>query len=75
MSLNADWPRYALTRYRHIGVSRLSPTLWRFVCLDWEGGGTSKNFPACIGPMYRTRAECLSDLNRYATENYPETVD
>jgi hypothetical protein len=66
------WPSYSPTRYRHIGLSRLSPGLWRWVCLDWDGGGTTPRNPAAIGPCYCTKTEALADLERYAQDSYPE---
>jgi len=68
----ADWPRYSETRYRYIGLSRVAPALWRFVSLDWEGGGTTPDSPSAIGPHYRSKGEALADLARYAEDSYPE---
>jgi hypothetical protein len=68
----ANWPDYSPTRFKYLGVSRCAPTLWRFVCLDWNGGGTTPASPAVIGPQYRTKAEALGDLARYAESSYPE---
>ncbi len=45
------------TRYPELGYAHDGPSLWRFVDLD------SGNR---IGPQYRTRAELLADLDRYA---------
>ena len=72
--MRAQWPSYSPTRYRYLGVSQCAPSLWRFVCLDFDGGGTTPTAPAVVGPQYRTKAECLADLHRYAAENYPETA-
>jgi hypothetical protein len=49
------------TRYTELGYSQFGPGLWRFITL--QDGGCSP-----VGPHYRTKAELLSDLDRYATE-------
>lgn len=63
-----SWPSYAPTRFPFLGVSQVERSLWRIVCLDWDGGGTSPRAPACIGPQYRTKGELLGDLRRFAEE-------
>lgn len=65
----AEWPKYTETRFSMLGVSKCAPGLWRFVSLDWEGGGTKPDAPSAIGPQYRTKGEAVSDLDRYAREN------
>jgi hypothetical protein len=47
------------TRYKELGYSRITRDLWRLI--DLETG-------ADIGPYYRTKAELLGDLTRYATD-------
>lgn len=72
MSKANQWPAYTQTRFRYLGLSQCAPSLWRFVCLDWQGGGTTPQAPAVIGPQYRSKLEALADLDRYGRENYPE---
>lgn len=67
----ADFPSYERTQFRYLGVSRLSRTLWRFVCLDWAGGGTRPEWPSAIGPYFRSRAEAMAALPEYGERNYP----
>jgi hypothetical protein len=47
------------TRYAELGYRKVLPTLWRIV--DMATG-------AEIGPHYRTKAELLADLARYAKD-------
>ena len=47
------------TRYPELGYQKVAPGLWRFV--DLETGST-------VGPQFKTKAELLADLARYATE-------
>jgi hypothetical protein len=49
------------TRYPELGYRQDGPSLWRIYAL---GDGR----PAGVGPQYRTRAELLADLDRYATD-------
>ena len=65
----AQWPSYSPTRFPAIGLSRLEAGLWRWVSLDWPGGGTTPDSPSAIGPQYRSKGEALADLERYATDN------
>ena len=65
----AQWPAYSPTRFQHIGLSRLERACWRWVALHWDGGGTTPDSPSAIGPQYRTKAEALADLERYARES------
>lgn len=46
------------TRFKDIGYRRDAPNLWRFVDMSTD---------ASIGPQFRTKAELLADLNRFAT--------
>ena len=47
------------TRYRELGYRRDAPDLWRIV---------DRNGDAVVGPQYRTKAELLADLDRFAAE-------
>ncbi len=47
------------TRFKELGYAKHAPNLWRI--LDSDTG-------AAIGPHYRTKAELLADLERYARE-------
>jgi hypothetical protein len=64
-----QWPQYTATRFRYVGLARCAPGLWRWVSLDWEGGGTAPDSPSVMGPQYGSKAEALGDLERYAREN------
>jgi hypothetical protein len=63
------WPSYSKTRYKYVGLSKCDANLWRFVCLDFAGGGTRENAPSVIGPHYKTKHEALADLSRYAVDS------
>jgi len=45
------------TRYPELGYANHAPSLWRII--DMETG-------AVIGPHYKSKAELLADLDRYA---------
>lgn len=45
------------TRYKELGYVHVTQNLWRLV--DLATGHV-------VGPLYRTRAELLADLDRYA---------
>ncbi len=47
------------TRFPELGYTQLSTDLWRIVSTDGN---------QCVGPEYRTKAELLADLSRYATD-------
>ena len=49
------------TRFPELGYQKHDRNLWRIVCLQGD-------VPAAIGPHYRTKAELLGDLTRYATD-------
>lgn len=49
------------TRFKELGYRKTMPGLWRFV--DAETG-------ADVGPQYRTKAELLADLERYARDSW-----
>lgn len=57
------------TRFVELGYANTGRGLWRIVALDgagadgWHGGTLN-----CVGPHYRTKAELLADLTRYAAE-------
>lgn len=57
----AQWPAFTPTRFPEIGLTQCAPDLWRWV--DTETA-------AIVGPQYRTKAEALADLERYAFENW-----
>ena len=50
------------TRYDALGYEKHAHNLWRIVNID--GDGTTH----AVGPHYRTKAELLGDLTRYASE-------
>ena len=52
------------TRFDLLGFVRLDATTWQFVSLE-EPGNTRQ-----VGPHYRTEAELLADLSRYALESW-----
>jgi hypothetical protein len=47
------------TRFAELGYRKDSSRLWRIYALDG---------PAAVGPLYRTKAELLADLERFARE-------
>lgn len=47
------------TRYDGLGFEKHAPNLWRII---------DTNTHAAVGPHYRSRAELLADLDRYARE-------
>jgi hypothetical protein len=49
------------TRFEPLGYQHVARGLWR--CVDLETG-------AHVGPQYRTKAELLADLPRYARDNW-----
>lgn len=49
------------TRFPELGYEKHGPSLWRII--DTETG-------SAVGPQYRTKAELLADLERYARDNY-----
>lgn len=49
------------TRFAQLGYRQDFRACWRVV--DLESGSS-------VGPQYRTRAELLADLERYARENW-----
>ncbi len=50
------------TQFHEFGYSETSPGLWRIWSLE------DPAHPATVGPHYRTKAELLADLDRYARE-------
>lgn len=52
------------TRYAGLGYVQLTRGVWRVVDRH-DGDG---EVPRCVGPIYRTRAELLADLDAYARE-------
>lgn len=61
-------PRPAITRTRfpELGIQQQGPRLWRFLDLTEDYGGRF----AAVGDHYRTKAEALADLERYARETW-----
>jgi hypothetical protein len=49
------------TRFAELGYRRDFENCWRFVCIETD---------ASVGPQYRTKAELLADLGRYASESW-----
>ena len=65
----ADYPAYTVTRYPGLGYSRQPlgrgfTCLWRLVAYE-----DKPEWPPCVGPQYRTKAELLGDLHAYAERN------
>jgi len=53
------------TRYAGLCYVQQDRTTWRFVSVhDCDSVAT----PAVVGPQYRTKAELLADMDRYARE-------
>lgn len=51
-------PEARPTRFRELGYRQDAPSCWRIVM--YETG-------AAVGPQYKTRAELLADLDRFAS--------
>jgi hypothetical protein len=49
------------TRYPELGYRKDGRELWRIYATDGH-------YYAAVGPHYRTRAELLGDLHRFATD-------
>ena len=49
------------TRFPALGYKMEAPGQWSIYYLE-------NDYPASVGPKYRTEKELLSDLDRYATE-------
>ena len=47
------------TRFRYLGYDKVAPNIWRI--FDLCDGRES-----AVGPIYKTRAELLADLERFA---------
>lgn len=47
------------TRYKDLGFRQDAPSLWRIIAMDTL---------CAVGPHYKTKAELLADLDRYAAE-------
>ena len=52
-------PSVRPTRYAELGYCRHAADLWRIIALDTN---------SAVGPQYKTKAELLGDLARYAAE-------
>ncbi len=55
-------PTFHSTRFSILFYAQVDRNLWRFFVRDSDNSGAS------VGPHYRTKAELLGDLTRYATE-------
>lgn len=63
----AQWPKYSATRFDILGLSQCGRSLWRYVALDEP---SKLDCPNVVGPHYRTKAEALADLERYARDGW-----
>lgn len=55
------------TRFETLGFINQLPGLWRFIDLsDYK----PQDPPRTVGPQYRTKAELLADLARYARDSW-----
>ena len=52
------------TRVPFLGLERVDKDCWRFFDLE------DASRPAAVGLCYKTKAEALADLHRYASENW-----
>jgi hypothetical protein len=70
MSLDSNrWPDARPTRFKGLGYMMLVPGCWRIVDLEQtKYNADPMNAPSCTGPAYKTKAELLADLNRFATD-------
>jgi hypothetical protein len=55
------------TRFPELGLEKQGPNLWRF--LDLSEPRIGGRFSA-VGEYYRTKAEAMGDLERYARESW-----
>lgn len=60
------------TRFDGLGYINQSKGVWRVV--DIHDAFDSSN-PRCVGPQYKTKAELLADLERYARESWGYRVE
>ena len=56
----------SVTRYPNLGYAQIAPGAWRILQRDDEKG--SFIGAHCTGPIYPTKTELLSDLDRVAKE-------
>ena len=61
--LTAGYPEARPTRFPCLMYGQTAPSCWRVI----DAHETRR---AAVGPMYRTREELLSDLDRYARETW-----
>ena len=61
--LTAGYPEARQTRFPGLMYGQVAPSCWRVI----DAHETRR---AAVGPMYRTREELLSDLDRYARETW-----
>lgn len=57
------------TRYMGLGFYNQEAGLWRVVDIH-DSLLNSQGVPRTVGPMYASKAELLSDLDRYARESW-----
>ena len=67
------YPDARPTRYKGLGYMKLAPSNWRLVDLEQTAynnrcSSPNMNTPSCVGPIYKTKAELLADLHRFATD-------
>ena len=65
-----EWPNYAKTRYRELGLANLDVGLWRFVYISDKNQLRS---PPVVGPHYKSKIEALADLERYYQASWAST--
>ena len=61
--LTEGYPEARPTRFAGLFYGQTAPSCWRVI----DAHETRR---AAVGPMYRTREELLSDLDRYARETW-----
>ena len=64
--LTAGYPEARPTRFPGLLYGQIAPSCWRVI----DGHETRR---AAVGPVYRTQAELLADLDRYARETWSLT--
>lgn len=61
MSQPVQWLTFHHTRFAELKYAQISRQEWSFFATDTESR---------VGPIYRTKAELLADLTRYAKESW-----
>ncbi|MNC69889.1 hypothetical protein D3C76_165240 [compost metagenome] len=71
VTTNTDATKYNIqkTRYMGLGYYNQQPGLWRVVDIH-DSLLNSQGVPRAVGPQYASKAELLSDLDRYARESW-----